>query len=133
MKRDMDLVRSILLTIESQPDSKPIPFLQVEGYDSETVAYHCEIMYQNGLLLHFSGQKVGIGEYGFWEVSGITWEGYDYLDKIRDNTIWDKTKAAIKKKGLPLVIDTIKTVSTAFITASTEGLADAILKSGGII
>lgn len=53
------------------------------------------------------------------------------MDKIRDNTIWKKTKDIIKDKGLPLVFETIKTISTAFITAATEGVTNSILKKGG--
>ena len=61
----------------------------------------------------------------------LTWEGCDYLDKIRDNSIWKKTKDALKEKGLPLVVDTIKTISAAFVTATAEGIANSILKNGG--
>ena len=66
-------------------------------------------------------------------VGSLTWEGNDYLDKVRDNSIWTKTKETITEKGLPLVFDTIKTISTAFITAAAEGIANSILKNGGQI
>ena len=43
MKRDMDLVRLILLAIEDKYSSTAIYDLAVDGYDTETVAYHCKI------------------------------------------------------------------------------------------
>ena len=44
MKRDMDLVRKILLEIEKQYKSTAIINLKIESYDMETVAYHCKIL-----------------------------------------------------------------------------------------
>ena len=59
-------------------------------------------------------------------------EGDDYLDKIRNDTVWNKTKEVIAQKGLPLVIGTIKTISNAVISAMAEGVAKAIIENGGL-
>ena len=67
-----------------------------------------------------------------FSVGALTWEGNDYLDLVRDNSLWKKTKETITKKGLPLVFDTIKTIAGAFISAATEGIANAIIKNGGV-
>ena len=131
MKRDMDLVRKILLEIEEQYVSTAIYNLKVDGYPLETVAYHCKIMHEFGLISHYSANYANNTIYNF-AVGGLTWEGNDYLDKIRDDSIWKKTKDTITEKGLPLVFDTIKAISTAFITAATEGVMNSILKTGGI-
>ena len=42
-----------------------------------------------------------------------------------------KAKDVITKKGLPLIFDTIKTISTAIVTAAAEGVANSIIKNGG--
>ena len=131
MKRDMDLVRLILLEIEKKYVSTAIFDLNIEGYDMATVAYHCKIMHEAGLLSDYKAQYAD-DTICFFFFFSLTWEGNDYLDKVRDNTIWKKTKDVITQKGLPLVFDTIKTISTAFITATAEGVANSILKNGGI-
>lgn len=64
-------------------------------------------------------------------VRTITWEGYDYLELIRQDTIWNKTKKTIAEKGLAITVGTIKTIATAFITAAAEGVANSIIKNGG--
>lgn len=114
MKRDMDLVREILLEIEKQYISTAIYNLKIEGYNMETVAYHCKILHEAGLIFDYGAKYTGDGIY-YFAVGALTWEGHDYLDKIRDNSIWKKTKDVITEQGLPLVIDTIKTVSTALL------------------
>lgn len=130
MKRDMDLVREILLQIEKQYISTTIYDLEIQGYDMPTVAYHCKILYDAGLISDYKAQYAD-GDIYYFEVGALTWEGNDYLDKIRDNSIWRKTKDTITQRGLPLALDTIKTVATAFITAAVEGVTNSILKNGG--
>ena len=130
MKRDMELVRKILLKIEEEYISTALYDIEIDGYDMETVAYHCKIMHEAGLISAYKAQYASDAIYSFG-VGSLTWQGNDYLDGIRDDTIWHKTKETIVKKGLPLVIDTIKTISTAFISAAAEGVANSILKSGG--
>ncbi len=130
MKRDMDLVREILLKIEEQYVSTAIFNLKIEGYDLQTVAYHCKIMHEAGLLSHYCAQY-GDNKIYVFQVGGLTWEGNEYLDKIRDDSVWRKTRDTITEKGLPLIFDTIKAISSALITAATEGVMNSILKSGG--
>ena len=130
MKRDMDLVREILLEIEEQYISTVTYDLEIEGYDMATVAYHCKILHEAGLISAYKAQYAGDDIWSFG-VGSLTWEGNDYLDKVRDNSTWNKTKNIIKEKGLPLIFDTIKTISSALITAAAEGVANSIIKNGG--
>lgn len=131
MKRDMDLIRLILLRIEEQYRSTAIYDLSVDGYDKETVAYHCKILHEAGLIADYKA-RYGDNQLLSFGISGLTWAGHDYLDKIRDDSIWRKTKETITKKGLPLVLETVKTVASAFVTAAAEGVANSIIKNGGV-
>lgn len=64
----------------------------------------------------------------FFSVSGLTWEGADYLDKVRDDSVWAKTKNLAAEKGVPLVVETVKTISSAVVSSLVEGVASALLK-----
>lgn len=130
MKRDMDLVRLILLRIEEDYVSTALYNLKIDGYDKETIAYHCKILHEAGFVSDY-GSQYADNELQRFGVGSLTWEGNEFLDKIRDDSFWGKTKDAIKKKGLPLVLDTVKTVATAFVTAAAEGVANSIMKNGG--
>lgn len=127
MKRDMDLVRLILLEIEDKYSSTAIYDLAVDGYDIETVAYHCKILYEAGLISDYKAQYADNEIYVFG-VGSLTWDGNDFLEKIRDDSQWKKVKETITKKGLPLVIDTIKSVANALISATVEGITNSIMK-----
>ena len=127
MKRDMDLVRLILLEIEDKYSSTAIYDLAIDGYDTEMVAYHCKILYEAGLISDYKAQYADNEIYVFG-VGSLTWDGNDFLEKIRDDSQWKKVKETITKKGLPLVVDTIKSVANALISATVEGIASSILK-----
>ena len=127
MKRDMDLVRLILLEIEDKYRSTAIYDLAIDGYDTETVAYHCKILHEAGLISDYKAQYADNEIYVFG-VGSITWDGNDFLEKIRDDSQWKKVKETITKKGLPLVIETIKSVANALISATVEGITNSIMK-----
>ena len=126
MKRNMDLVRLILLEIENIYQSTAIYNLTIDGYDAEMIAYHCKIIHEAGLISDYKAQYADNKLYGFG-VGSLTWDGNDFLDKIRDDSQWKKIKDAITEKGLPMVIETIKLVANAFISTAVTGITTSIL------
>ena len=115
MQRDMELIRKILFKIEDTVDNTGKTNLQIEGYAMEQVAYHCSILYEGGYI-HSCNIKYGSNEVHLFSVGRLTWEGHEFLDKIREDTIWNKTKDTISEKGLPFVFDIVKSVSSGIIT-----------------
>ena len=131
MKRDMELIRKILFYVEENYTAGQgcIKQINIDGYDSNTITEHIILAYESGFFQDVKNIATLSGN-AYW-VGNLSNEGYEFLDKIRNDTIWSKTKTAITKKGLPMVAETIKTVATAFITATAEGMTNSILKNGG--
>lgn len=126
MKRDMDLCRKILFAIEEQYVCTSIYNLKIDGYTTEEVAYHCKLLYEAELIKdcvvkHASNRIISFG------VSRLTWEGHDFLDKIREDTLWNKTKGFIKDKTLPMTLDVIKEIVTAFISETLKSAMPGML------
>lgn len=105
MKRDMDLIRDILLEIEEgrrifeirSASESAVLGLDDEGSMSREEAerwhYNLSLMHDAGLVdFRRSGG-------GAWFVEGITWAGHDFLDSVRDPEIWEKTKEGAEKAG----------------------------------
>lgn len=114
MKRDMELVRKILFKIEETVDDFSDGNLVVDGYTMEQVSYHCAILYEGGYISDYK-RHFADDELQFFDVGRLTWKGHEFLDKIREDTVWNKTKDTIKDKGLPLVFDVVQSVSTGII------------------
>ena len=94
MKRDMDLVRKLLLSIEASDQPHVSLMLDsVEGYSYDMVYYHLNLMEQGNLL-----GKIDLVD-GEALILGMSWAGHDFLDAARSDTNWDKAKQATKSAG----------------------------------
>ncbi len=114
MKRNWDLIRRILFKLEEK--AVPEDFLmsdQIQGFDRATVAYHFKLLHQAGLIEGMDNSS--IGQFDFY-VTGLTWQGHEFLDNIRNDTLWQKVKATVQSKSLDLSFDVIKTVATNLIS-----------------
>src|SRR6185436_9482998 len=96
MKRDMDLVRKILLALEAHPHGCVPVDCTITGYDEMVIHYHVWLMEQGGLL---AGVQHGAGVVA-WPV-WITPKGRTFLDAVRSDTVWAKVNAVMKDEGLP--------------------------------
>ena len=121
MKRDMELIRKILFAIEERYVDTALMGneMSIEGYDMKTIAYHCAILHDAGLVYDYKGKYAG-DELYFFGVGRLTWEGHELLDKIKSDTVWSKTKDTITKKGIPFVLDAVKEIATAITTAMIQ-------------
>ena len=130
MKRDMDLLREILFYIEDNYVTGQGPIsVPIDGYTDGEVYEHCILAYQCGLIQKPLDTSTTT-EFSCM-VNNLTNAGYDYIEAIRDNNGWNKVKKTTKDKGLPFLVETIKTIASAFITAAAEGVANSIIKNGG--
>ena len=98
MKRDMDLIRKILITIEEAPPG----FVKFNGED----ARHVELMVDAGLLFA-SIVPAGRGDI-YANVERLSWAGHDFLNSMRDETIWRKAKEKVLIPGASWTFDILK-------------------------
>jgi len=122
MKRDMELVRKILLKIEEDYVSENIRDLKIEGYDLLTVGYHCEMLCDANLLKFYKPIGCDGCSLMTFLVGGITWDGHEFLDKIRNESTWHTIKEMVITKGLPMTLDVLLKVAPIVIDAKIKGL-----------
>jgi hypothetical protein len=94
MKRDFDLVRTILKEIESRPAGDFIRGLSIDGRTQAEVDEHVRIMIDAGLL---DGQPKTMMLAGYRPtfIRGLSWHGHDFLDAARDDSIWKKVREKV--------------------------------------
>jgi len=121
MKRDLDLVRQILLTVE---EAKPGQQIDLEDFRKELperldeVSAHVELLDEAGYLDAIISQELTPSGPRQFFITKIEWAGYDYLDAVRDAGIWAKTKEKLKSVGGGTTLDIAKAVATKLITDS---------------
>ena len=119
MKRNMDLIRLVLLRIETKENSTALyaPDLQIDGYTNEEIAYSCKLLYEAGYVSDYKPFYADDTLCNFG-VGDMTWKGQDYLESVRDNTRWGEIKKIAKGKGIPLMFNTVIDISKKLIKAA---------------
>lgn len=105
MKRDMPLVRKILLHIEDRNNVRA-ERVEIDGYDDELVQRHVELLldagFIQGLKSHTISQSLPV-----MRVTDLTWEGHDFLAAMRNEGVWARIKSsfdAAELAGMPLEV-----------------------------
>ena len=97
MKRDMDLIRDLLLEIEAKHDgSGRAVKISTDDRSQAEVTEHLFMINEAGLIeakdaSHLQGRNI--------LVLRMTWAGHEFLDGIRDPKVWAETKEGVKKIG----------------------------------
>lgn len=110
MKRDWDIIREVLLKIESVEGHTPIGSDDFE-HDNKLVAYNMTLMLEAGLIGGANARTLD----GHVYVERMTWQGHEFLDSIRDDTIWGKTKDKAVSKGLGLTFDMVVSITKDYL------------------
>jgi len=121
MRRDSDLIRAILLAIEGDDRCEVLRLPSIEGYRDEAVHFHARLLIEKGFLKTHFPDRVGREP---WVCIRLTWEGYDFLDNIRDPQVWRAVKRASVKVG-SWSIDTLAAIAKAMILAKVDALGSA--------
>jgi Hypothetical protein (DUF2513) len=122
MKRDMDLMRELLLKLEALPMRRGgivnIPpddeVLAVEGYSVDQIDYHLSQIRRSGFIDE-GGSRPAIG-IGF---RSLTPAGHDFLDSVRDPKTWERTKKAAEGAG-GFTLDLLGDLAKGFIRKQIE-------------
>jgi hypothetical protein len=107
MKRDLDLIRDILVQAE-ESDSKHLKPVEIEGRDRREIFGHVQILQDEGLVkASFMGGPTS-------EIHHLTWQGHDYLEAVRDPGVWGKVAKRVKEEGGTITFEILKAWAIGF-------------------
>jgi len=132
MKRDMDLIRQILLYLEAETprvssglysvDTDPMAAKFETTF--ELLNYQLILLYEANLIdgAAYRGKGYPSGSDCLFENPSVlsvfprhlTWDGQEFLETIRDEEVWKKTKLAARSVG-SFGLDTLKELGKGFI------------------
>lgn len=112
MKRDMDLVRTILLALADSDEPLWSTSLVTDEYSRDVIGYHFLILDEAGLIAA-SVKAAGDDPYYIAVASHLTWEGNDFLDAVRDESIWKRVRSTIGKITGGASFEVFKTVASS--------------------
>jgi hypothetical protein len=105
MKRDIDLIRFILLNVESDGEIA-VP----AGHTAEEIADHVQQLIEGGFSRRTCSEKSPRNS--VWRCyHSITSKGHDFVDATRNHSFWMKTKAYVTKSLPGWTLTVIKEVA----------------------
>ena len=122
MRRDMDLIRDLMLALEGLPESpggvhQLTPgegVLEIDAYGKDEVRYHLQLIEESKLIRTFDA---GYG--GEVLFDRLSWAGHDFVDSVRSPEVWAKTKKGAEAAG-GFTVDLLKDLAKGFIKKQIE-------------
>jgi hypothetical protein len=115
MKRDLDLVRQLMLQIEALPAAPPVQYRMSEIEDPVLLA-HLELLIEAGLVNGRISRSQGTrGD--VISVSGLSWQGHEWIEMVRSQSVWNEVKSAVLDGGGVLTFELTKAVAAKIFRA----------------
>lgn len=121
MKRSWDTIREILLKVEEC--TLPAEVVRLSQFPKERAAeisYHAALLIEAGLVKGQVSQTIGPEVKDFF-AQRLTWEGHEFLDSIRSNVVWEKTKSTFLEKGIEMTFDLVQSGASQVAGAMLRG------------
>lgn len=121
MKRNWDTIREILLKVEEC--TLPAEVVRLSHFQKERAAeisYHATLLIEAGLVKGQVSQTIGPEVKDFF-AQRLTWEGHEFLDSIRSNAVWEKTKSTFLEKGIEMTFDLVRSGASQVAGAILRG------------
>jgi Hypothetical protein (DUF2513) len=111
VKRDLDLVRKILMLLDEKKSPDVIMEMEVEGYSKLEVMYHLVLMDEKGFL-HCERQCSSTTPNRVIRIHpfSLSWEGHEFLEASRNDGFWSQAKEKVLAKSGALSFDLIKAI-----------------------
>ncbi|QXE02862.1 DUF2513 domain-containing protein [Terribacillus sp. DMT04] len=99
MKRNMSIIRDLLLDIESEytEGGFALEVTEEDDYTEEEMNYHLQLMKEAKLIK----LEMVLDEEEEEEellIYGLTWDGHELLDSIREEAIWQQLVVKLKRE-----------------------------------
>ncbi len=122
MKRDIDLVRSILLELESSDYRRDSSTIRIAGYTADAITEHMHLLMESGLVEGI--QAYSIEHKVKWIDLRLTWSGHDFLDAARSEVVWAETLTAVRSRIGSIPFEALKKLLTEAAHSSVGSRAE---------
>jgi hypothetical protein len=109
MKRDMNLIRGLLLVVEGE---EPQPDLS--QYNEEQQVYHSALLIEAGLVDGAIIQN-STGYPAATSMIRLKWAGHEFLDAARDEESWQRATGNVAKAGGAFTISILSEMLSQYI------------------
>lgn len=120
MKRDLDLIRNILLETEAAPSDTLTVYAIAGKYNAapDLIAYQLDLLVEAGFIkvkwLTIAWTP-DTRKYDGERIDRLTLEGHNYLDTIRNDAVWENTLIALRNVGISVSFEIVKEIASSYL------------------
>ncbi len=114
MKRDLELIRKIVLFIEDAPSGGAPNPMKFEGYSDAQVGYHAYLLIDAGLARGTDSSNFD-SDAPRGLISNLTWAGHEFAEAARDEARWKNAMNVVQEKGGAVTIDVLTQLLVALM------------------
>lgn len=114
----MDLIRLILLEVEKAPFDGGCHEVEIPDRAGEEISYHILLLQEAGLI---EAIDLSSSDGVCWVPKRLTYEGDEFLDSARNDTLWAKAKETMIKGAGTLTLEGMKNLLAAIIRQAATG------------
>lgn len=94
MQRDLQLIRRLLIEIETLVYPNEYISFKWTDQDQQVVSYHVNLLHEGGLIQAFENKLSCFYE---WNDVRLTWAGHELLELIRNEATWQAALQAVQQ------------------------------------
>ena len=121
MKRDLDLIRGILLAIEKSPWSQIYASsLVIDDVASEAIIYNAFLAWDAGFV---EAGTVSAPSGNNLLIRRMTFDGHDFLDMVRADEQWSTIRQMAQDSSIELTVEAVKRIAAKLNEAALSEIA----------
>jgi hypothetical protein len=86
----------VMLAAEKSKDPYELVDPKFEGHNETEISYHIALLDDAGLLHAQDRSAIGVFR---WSAGALTWAGHEFVEAIRDDSVWKEALTIAAKSG----------------------------------
>lgn len=106
------MVRKLLFFFEEKVDTSHVMVPPIAGYEEVLIKYHLVLLYDAGLIRCEAVRSSTSDRVIYVVPFDLTWDGHEFLEKIRNEVTWRRILTTVRDKGGALAFSVINHLAT---------------------
>lgn len=100
------------MSLEDKPDDRPVVEVPpIEGYSELQIKYNLLLMHEAGLIRCEIMRSTSTPERVTSVIPfGLTWQGHEFLDASRNETVWQNVVERLKQTGISATLSVLQSL-----------------------
>lgn len=113
MKRDLELIRELLLRVEALPVGHFLSNIEIDGYSPDVIGEHVRLLQEAGFIdakVSKGNSQMGVTIVVGYAIDRLLNDGHDFIENAKSDTVWEKAREQVAEKAGDVSLTVLKAV-----------------------